>query len=431
MDPHWFALAFALLLTTLAVAGLVRPPRLLQDNVAWFACGWLGSEFAPALLVLSLATLALLAGPAESLHGDSGRLAGLLLAGASLGFGLTWRRAAGSQPTLEEGLTRALGPAWLGEIPAARIAAVTARPSARARVLAYPRRPRVVELIPDLRYPGGHQRNALDVYRLRGGCREAPVMLFLHGGDWVGGHKRQQSLPMLHHLAAQGWLVAAPNYRLGPQSRMPAALVDCKAAFAWLRARAESLGGDPSFIAVAGSGAGAHLASLLALSFDDDSLQPGFEHVDTRPAACVALNGVYDLADRHGRHFGRRARLRWLASHVMSGPLAREDARSWEFASPVARVRDDAPPFLVLHGAHDVLSPADEAREFVSRLRTVATSPVAHAELPGAPHGWDSACTTRTDATVQAVTLFLEWCVARHVAERGMLRDRAGGRALR
>jgi acetyl esterase/lipase len=181
-------------------------------------------------------------------------------------------------------------------------AGVQSRPSARARVLAYPRRPRVVELVPDLRYPGGHQR--------------------------------QQSLPMLHHLAAQGWLVAAPNYRLGPQSRMPAALVDCKAAFAWLRALAESLGGDPSFIAVAGSGAGAHLASLLALSFDDDSLQPGFEHVDPRPAACVALDGVYDLADRHGRRFGRRARLRWLASHVMSGPLAREDARSWESASP-------------------------------------------------------------------------------------------------
>jgi acetyl esterase/lipase len=429
MDSHWLALALAL--TILAVAALVRPPRLLQDNVAWFACGWLGGELAPLFAVLGLAALALLAGPAQALHAESGRFAGLLLASSTLGFLAAWRRAATSRGVLESGLAEALGGAWLTELPASRIAAVTARPSAGARLLALPRRPRRVELTADLRYPGGHERNTIDVYRPRGGNRDAPVLLYLHGGDWVGGHKRQQSLPLLHHLAAQGWLVAAPNYRLGPQSRMPAALVDCKAAFAWLRARAASFGGDPSFIAVAGSGAGAHLASLLALSFDDDSLQPGFEHVDTRPAACVALNGVYDLADRHGRHAGRRARLEWLGRHVMPGPLPREDARSWDFASPVARLREDAPPFLVLHGGHDSLCPPAEAREFAERLRSVAAEPVAHAELPGAQHGWESACTARTDATVQAVTLFLEWCAARHGAAHGARRDRAGGRALR
>jgi acetyl esterase/lipase len=212
---------------------------------------------------------------------------------------------------------------------------------------------------------------------------------------------------------------------------MPAPLVDCKAALAWARARAGSLGGDRSFIAVAGSGAGAHLAALLGLTFDDASLQPGFEHVDTRPAACVTLHGVYDLADRERRHAARSARLRWLAANVMPAPLARDEAASWDFASPIARLRRDAPPFFILHGAHDSLSPVEEARDFAARMRAQAMAPVAYAELPGAQHGWDSASTARTGYTVQAITQFLEWCAARHDRACGSRRDRAGGRALR
>ena len=37
-------------------------------------------------------------------------------------------------------------------------------------------------------------RNVLDVYRPASGCRGAPVLLQIHGGDWTGGHKRQQAL---------------------------------------------------------------------------------------------------------------------------------------------------------------------------------------------------------------------------------------------
>jgi acetyl esterase/lipase len=431
MDSHWIALGLAVLLTTLAIAAVVSPSDLVRGNCAWFACGWLGSELALPLALLCLAALALLAGPAEAMAQDSGRLATLLLGFSTLGLGISWRRARSSRGALEAGLSEGLGHAYLAEIPAPRMATAAARPPRHTRLLALPRRPRSVELLADQPYPGGHERNTLDVYRTREGCRNAPVLLFLHGGDWVGGHKRQQSLPLLHHLAAHGWLVIAPNYRLGPKARMPAPLVDCKAALAWARARAAALGGDRSFIAVAGSGAGAHLAALLGLTFDDPGLQPGFEHVDVRPAACVTLHGVYDMADRERRHAARSARLRWLAANVMPAPLSRDDAEAWDFASPVARLRRDAPPFFVLHGAHDSLSPVDEARDFAGRLRSVAIEPVVYAELPGAQHAWDCASTSRTGDTVQAITQFLEWCAARHNRAYGTQSDRAGGRALR
>ncbi len=114
-----------------------------------------------------------------------------------------------------------------------------------------------VERIADVPYPGGHARNVLDVYRAsRRRTQDAPVLLQLHGGDWTTGHKRQQALPLVQHLASRGWIVVVPNYRLGPVDRLPAPLIDAKAAMAWIRAHIRAMGGDPSFVAVAGGGAG-------------------------------------------------------------------------------------------------------------------------------------------------------------------------------
>ena len=332
------------------------------------------------------------------------------------------RRARRAPGALEGALRTALGPGYLRELPPDRKSVVDRRPQ-HTRLRPWPRRAKSVELIADLPYPGGHARNVLDVYRPAGGCRDAPVLLQIHGGGWTQGHKRRHGLPLVHHLAALGWVVVAPNYRLGPAVRMPAPLVDCKAAMAWIRGHVARYGGDPSFVAVTGGGAGAHLATLMALAFDEPELQPGFEHVDTRPSACVPLHGIYDLADRRERHPGRRARLRWLAEHVMPCPLER-DTLAWDMASPIALLRRDAPPFFVLHGTHDALSPVDEAREFARELARVSSQPVAYAELEGAQHGWDTVCSPRALHSTQAVTRFLEWCAARHRAQGSRL-DRA------
>ncbi|HLU98319.1 MAG TPA: prolyl oligopeptidase family serine peptidase [Thermobifida alba] len=74
--------------------------------------------------------------------------------------------------------------------------------------------------------------------------------------------------------------------------------------------------------------------------------------------------------------------------------------------SPTARVHADAPPFLVVHGDHDTLVPAADARRFVSALRQVSAAPVCHAELPGAQHSFDVLRSVRFDAVVDAVEVF-------------------------
>lgn len=423
MEAQWSLLGIALAFTVLTVAAFVRPSALVRGNLAWFACGWMASEFAPWLAAAALVLLVAFVQFSDALAGDPGQLGAMLLLAAAGGLLAIAGRARHAPRQLEAALTEALGSGYLRAVPPQRLPAIADDVPVTAYLHAVPRRPRGVERIADVPYPGGHARNVLDVYRPAGGVRDAPVLLQLHGGGWTRGHKRQQALPLVHHLASLGWIVVAPNYRLAPGSRFPAPLVDCKSAFAWIRGHVAELGGDPSFVAVSGGGTGAHLATLLALTFDDSDLQPGFEHVDTRPAACIPLHGTYDVADRSRRRGGHRSHLRWLADNLMPCPVDK-DPDAWDRASPLRLVRPDAPPFFVLHGTHDSLAPPGDARDFVRALRQISAEPVAYAELPGAQHGWDSVCSPRTLHTVRAITRFLEWCAARQRA-LGSERDSA------
>jgi len=101
----------------------------------------------------------------------------------------------------------------------------------------------------------------------------------------------------------------------------------------------------------------------------------------------------------------------------MKVPLA-VDRSAWEKASPMDRVGDEAPPFLVVHGANDTLVPVAEARHFVELLRQRSPSPTAYAELPGAQHAFEILPSIRTAHTVGAVERFL---AAVHGARRASI----------
>jgi acetyl esterase/lipase len=239
-----------------------------------------------------------------------------------------------------------------------------------------------------------------------------PALLQVHGGAWVIGDKRQQGLPLMHHLAARGWVCFAQNYRLAPRASFPDPIVDVKRAIAWIREHAAEYGVDPDFVAITGGSAGGHLCALAALSANDPAFQPGFEEADTRVAACVPFYGVYDFLDRHGVR-GRQSMTPFLERFLFKhSPAAAPEL--WESASPLARVHGDAPPFFVLHGSHDSLVFVEEARIFVERLREKSRRPVLYAELPGAQHAFDLFHSPRSAHAVRAVAAFLERVHAEH-----------------
>jgi acetyl esterase/lipase len=283
---------------------------------------------------------------------------------------------------------------------------------------AVPLKGRSVGVTKNIDYWGdGDRRHRLDIYRARRIAPErAPVMVYIHGGAWVMGEKREQGKPMMYELVARGWVCVAINYRLSPKATWPAHIVDAKKAVAWVKAHIAEYGGDPSFVAVSGGSAGGHLCALLALTAGDPLYQPGFEDADTSVDACVPFYGVMDMTgnDEGATRYGSGL-LDLLEKRVMK-TTAIEHPEIFRAASPTYRVHADAPPFFVLHGQNDTLVPVPVARTFVTALRAVSRAPVAYAELPLAQHAFDVLASLRCRATTDGVAAFLDaarWRAAR------------------
>lgn len=268
------------------------------------------------------------------------------------------------------------------------------------------------------------RRHTLDVLsRRRVRPEGAPVLVYVHGGAWVMGEKRQQGIPMMHELVRRGWVCVSINYRLSPKATWPDQIVDCKRAVAWVRGHIGEYGGDPSFIAVSGGSAGGHLSSLLALTPNQPHWQPGFEEMDTSVDACLPFYGVYDMTvdPRRGGAYGRGL-VELLERRVMKTTM-RDDRLLFEQASPDQQVTADAPPMFVFHGVNDTLVPVAVARYFVDRLREVSGAPVAYVELPRAQHTFDVLASIRCRHTSMGAVRFLE-------AMRARAENRPAGRPV-
>lgn len=252
----------------------------------------------------------------------------------------------------------------------------------------------------------GGRHLALDVYRHRALPTGRPVLLYVHGGAWIISNRNEQGLPLMHEVAARGWVGVNADYRLSPAATFPDHLVDVKRAIAWIRAHADEIGADPGFVAIAGGSAGGHLASLAALTGNDPRYQAGFEDADTSVQACISFYGLYDLLDRD-RHHGHDRFVEMLQRWILkSDPVLEREL--WEAASPIDQIRPDAPPFLIFHGDADTLSPVSTARAFAQRLRDVSDSPVGYTELPGTQHAFDVFPSLRSAYVLDGVATFLD-----------------------
>jgi acetyl esterase/lipase len=384
-------------------ANAVRPvPGAVVGIPAMFA-GWFVSELSPHLLAVTAADTA-----RELLRPSGDRRSALLGLANLAGLAFLMRQGGLSEQTFESGLVEGLGQGYREELEARHTDLEWKTP---LRDLAWPFGHRVegVEILKDIPYEPRHgRRGMLDVYRPAGDGVDAPVLLQVHGGAWTIGSKDKQGLPLMKHMASRGWVCVAINYRLSPRATFPDHLVDVKRAVAWIREHGREHGADPSFIAVTGGSAGGHLAALAALTPNDPEYQPGFEDADTELQAAVPFYGVYDVAGATGSRSALAMRDRFLAPRVFFED-PRRNIEPFAKASPVLRVRKDAPPFYVIHGVNDTLVPVGQAREFVRALREASDQAVAYSELAGAQHIFDIIPSVRSQHSVRGVDRFLRW----------------------
>jgi len=143
----------------------------------------------------------------------------------------------------------------------------------------------------DLAY-GTDPRHRLDIFA-PAVAGKLPVVLFVHGGGFVGGDKGNEGDPFFNNVGAWavrcGFIGVTMTYRLAPAHAWPSGAQDVDLALGWLHAQVAKYGGDPARIVVMGHSAGAaHVAGCLARH----GCAPGSR---SPAAAAILVSGIYAL----------------------------------------------------------------------------------------------------------------------------------------
>lgn len=233
-----------------------------------------------------------------------------------------------------------------------------------------------------------------DVYRPPGE-KPVPVVVWIHGGALINGHREGISSRVRNYAKDRGFALVSIDYRLAPETKLPLILEDVQDAFRWIRSdAARQFHLDVDRIAVTGGSAGGYL-----------TLATGYL-VKPRPQALVAFWGYGDLVGAwysspspHPRH-NRVKPSRDEAWEQVSGPpisdsrdrkgngglfyvycrqtgLWPKNVSDWDPRTqadrffpfmPVKNVTVDWPPTLMIHGTTDTDVPHEQsvmmAREF-------------------------------------------------------------------
>ena len=241
---------------------------------------------------------------------------------------------------------------------------------------------------------GPHERQQLDVFLPAGNVTASPVVLFVHGGAFVSGHRNrtgQVYSNVLHYLAQRGIAAINVGYRLATHAVYPGATLDIAAAVDWARAHAGEYGWSPEQVFLMSHSAGA--AHAGSYGYD-----PAFASAGTPPlAGMIVVSG--------------RVRIDNLAENPNAKKVEQyygTDASRFEAYSPVHHINRDSVPTFVAWAEFENPLIDVYCAELVLRLAQAKLKTPPMMWLPG--HNHSSAIAhigTSDDLLGQAIVNFI------------------------
>ena len=272
-------------------------------------------------------------------------------------------------------------------------------------------------------------QSRLDLYLPEGATAtdSRPVVVYVHGGGWRAGDKRNRIADKVNLFTGAGYVFASLNYRLSPATlsatpdpsriKFPDHPHDVGEAIGWLDRNLASYGGDPERIALIGHSAGAHLVSLVAT---DPSYLQAYGVEPWQLVGAVSLDtAAFDVAARIAelRPVGR---LLYLNAFGTAAENAATD--SWAKASPITWADvGDPDQFLVTQAANPAR--VQENRRMAAALgqdpEGVFLAPYDHAGINDAVGDVDDPA-----GETEAIMAFLREAIAAAQPPRAKLRKR-------
>ena len=202
----------------------------------------------------------------------------------------------------------------------------------------------------DLPY-GAREREKWDLYP--GTDRQAPCLVFIHGGYWQW-NRREDFAHFGAGVAAHGWSVAMLGYTLAPDASLTEIAAEIGTALDWLAAHRAAHGISGKII-ISGWSAGAHLA---ALGMTHDLVSAG-----------LLISGVYELEPIRDTYLNEKLRLTNAEIETLS-PLR----------LPVVQK-----PAVITYGAIELQALVDDSKKLHEK-RLAAHAPSTLLPLEGEDH---------------------------------------------
>lgn len=205
-------------------------------------------------------------------------------------------------------------------------------------------------------------------------CGPVPVMVWVHGGGWRTGDRRNGLDDKIELFTSQGWALVSVNYRLSPAVRYPVHNDDVAAAVGWVFDGAAGIGLDPDRVSIMGHSAGAGI--VAGVTVDPRHLDLVGHHPSQLRCAVLLDTEGYDVAAKAAT--GNRLYLDAFG----------DDPATWRQASPILQIdpATEGPRSMVVTrgGQRRTAGSAafvDALREAGVEARLLDVSPLSHAEV--------------------------------------------------
>ncbi len=229
----------------------------------------------------------------------------------------------------------------------------------------------------DIPYAAQSPNQKLDIYLPPEGDGPFPTIIFVHGGAFILGDKRDNQLLQVLDGIKRGYAVVSIEYRLAFEAKYPAAVFDVKAAVRFLRANVPTymLNGDR--FALCGDSAGGHYAVMTAATQGNPAFQDlsmGNASYSSAVQAVASRFGPYDFAlESKMAHedppqadpFFPDIEMQLLGAH------SQDIVGLVHFTNPLNFISCDFPPIFLEHGTDDIIVPVVHSYQMEEKVRTV------------------------------------------------------------
>lgn len=193
-----------------------------------------------------------------------------------------------------------------------------------------------------------------------------PAIVSVHGGRWVGGHKKDASTIKVDQWAGFGFFAMSIDYRLRGTTPVPACYQDLQCAIRYVHAHADKYNIDTKRIFLIGQSAGGHMVSLAATLGDGPYPRTGgWEKSSNDFRAAISVAAAYDLAS-----------LDWGVQ--IWNPPGVDPAEARALASPNRHITKQSKPLLVMHSDNDKSVPIANALMMVEALQKAGARHTFH-----------------------------------------------------